>query len=397
MMASLFDADVLSNPYPYYASVRAQGRAVWSPEMTQGSWLVAHYEDVLALLRHPAMSSNRAGAYTAFTSGGAPPVRHMGEQVGLFMLMRDPPDHTRLRTLVNRAFTATAVAALRPRIERIVDELLAGPIERGDMEVIADLAYTLPAIVILEMLGASREDRDMLRPHVDKLVTFFGHIKGIKAAGAIYGDVEQYFDELVARRRREPRDDLISALVRAEDELGALHPGELIANAILLLLAGHHTTMNLIGNGLLALLAHPAELARVRDDPALVPGAVEELLRFDSPIQGAARVARERIVVGDQAIEPGSIVHLLIGSANRDPARFPDPDVLDVTRRDNKHLAFAFGPHFCVGAPLARLEAEIVFAMLFARCPRIELVDEPLEWSENATLRGLKRLRIVLR
>ena len=395
-MASLFDAEVLRDPYPYYASLRAQGRVVWSPEMTGGSWLVPFYEDVLALLRHPALSSNRTIAYQMFTSRAAPPVRHMGEQLALYMILRDPPDHTRLRALVNRAFTPSAVAALRPRIERIATELVTAALARGEIDVISDLAFPLPATVILAMLGAPEEDRDTLPAHLDKIATFLGHIKGLKAAGAAYGHVERYIDELVARRRRESGDDLVSALIRAEEELGALHPGELTANAILLLLAGHHTTMNLIGNGLLALLTHPSELARLRSDPTQITGAVEELLRFDSPLQLATRVARERIVVGDRAIEPGEIVHVLLGSANRDPARFRDPDVLDVTRRDVKHLAFAFGPHFCVGAPLARLEAEIMFGTLLSRCARIDRVDEPLAWHANATLRGLVRLPVVI-
>ena len=395
-MASLFDPEVLRDPYPYYAALRAQGRAVWSPEMTAGSWLVSHHEDVLSLLRHPAMSSNRTIAYTMYTSRGAPPVRHMGEQLGLYMIFRDPPDHTRLRALVNRAFTPQAVSSLRARIERIVADLVAAAIERRQVDVVADLAFPLPATVILEMMGASPEDKDALRDQIDKIATFFGHIKGMKAAGAVYGDLERYVEELVARRRREPRSDLVSALVRAEEDLGALHAGELTATAILLLIAGQITTMHLIGSGLLALLRHPHEMARLRHDPKLMPQAVEELLRYESPVQVATRVARERIVIGDQRIEAGSIAHLLLGSANRDPARFDDPDRLDVTRPDSKHLAFAFGAHFCVGAPLARLEAEIAFATLLFRCARIELADEPIAWQENATLRGLKHLHVTL-
>lgn len=394
-MQSFFDPEVLNDPYPYYASLRAAGRAVWAPEMTGGSWLVAHYDDVLTLLRHPGMSADRTAAYQMFTSGSNADVQHMGEQMKHYMIFRDPPDHTRLRALVTRAFSPQVVAALRPRIERIVAQLLDAKADSGKLDVIADLAFPLPATVILEMLGAPHEDQEMLRGHLEKVATFFGHLKGMKAAGAVYGELERYIAELIDLRRRNLGDDLISAFIRAEDELGALLPGELTANAILLLLAGHHTTMNLIGNGLLALLRHPDELVRMKEDPTLLPGAVEELLRYDSPVQLVSRVAKEDLVIGSQPIEAGAIVHLILGGANRDPARFADPDRFDATRRDPRHLSFAFGAHFCVGAALARLEAEVAFGALLSRFARIEHSGGPLVWQENVSLRGLKHLHVT--
>ena len=290
------------------------------------------------------------------------------------MLLQDPPDHTRLRTLVSKAFTPRAIESLRGRIEQMVDALLDVAVDRGEMDLIADLAYPLPASVICEMLGVPLQDRDRLREwsadiarSLDAVIVSDPEV--IARANAAGVALREYFERLVAERRRAPRADILSGLIAAEEAGDRLSTDELFATVILLFLAGHETTANLIGNGMLALLRHPAELARLRDDPALIESAVEELLRYDSPVQRVSRITTADVVIGDRTIPAGSLAMALLAAANRDPAYFPDPDRLDVARRDNRHLAFGSGIHFCLGAPLARLEGRIVFAALLAPLP----------------------------
>jgi pimeloyl-[acyl-carrier protein] synthase len=264
----------------------------------------------------------------------------------------------------------------------------------------ADLATQLPAIVIAELLGVPAADRLRFKEWSNDLISVLGNPNPTGAAERFergLGNLLDYLRDVIARRRRAPRDDLISGMIVAQEERDALTDAELLATSILLLVAGHETTTNLIGNGLLALLRHPDELARLRAHPELVPSAVEEMLRYDSPVQATVRVTTTTVELGGQAIPPGALVIAMIGAANRDPEVFPEPDRFDVGRADNRHLSFGFGPHFCLGAPLARLEGEVVFRTLLARYPALRLASDDVRHRLNFALRGLLALPVVLR
>jgi cytochrome P450 len=315
------------------------------------------------------------------------------------MLTSDPPQHTRLRGLVNKAFTARRLESLRPHIQEIVDELLDAMKGKRELDVIWDLGYPLPVIVIAELLGVPPDHREQFKHWSDGIVGSLGSAfaapdvqqRAMDSATALVG----YFQGVIAERRRAPKDDLISALIAAEEQGQVLSEEELLATLVLLLVAGNETTTNLIGNGTLALLRHPDQLARLRSDPSIAETAVEELLRYDSPVQATGRVATEDIEVGGTVVKEGQVAFLLLGAANRDPAVFPEPDRLDLTRQDNRHVAFGYGIHFCLGAPLARIEAQVALPSLLARFPGLRLATGELEWGGNLILRGLKRLPVV--
>ncbi len=315
------------------------------------------------------------------------------------MLIMDPPDHTRVRKLVNKAFTPKRIAALRPRIEQLVREELDAVAEADRFDLIHDLAEPLPAIVIAELLGVPAEDHRQFRQWSSQLIAAIAARTDEERGRATGAGMQilAYLGDIIAARRKQPRDDLISAMIHAQEESDALSDAELLATSNLLLLAGHETTTNLIGNGTLALLREPDQLERLREDPALVPTAVEELLRFDGPVQATVRVALEDVEVGEHVIPQGSVVLVSLGAANRDPEVFDAPDTLDVGRDPNAHLAFGFATHFCMGAPLARLEAQVALAALVSRFPALALLDDAPEYRENPVLRGLKRLDLSLR
>lgn len=380
--------EVIEDPYPLYRRLRAEDPVHQSPA---GIWVLARYDDVALVLRDARFG--RKGFQELITA------RFGGPGFGNSMLLQDPPDHTRLRTLVSKAFTPRAIEGLRGRIESLVEGLLDAAVDRGEMDLIADLAYPLPASVICEMLGVPPPDRDRLREwsadiarSLDAMIVSDPEV--IARANAAGAAIREYFEGLVAERRRAPRADILSALIAAEEAGDRLSTDELFATVILLFLAGHETTANLIGNGVLALLRHPGELARLREDPALVESAVEELLRYDSPVQRVSRISTADVAIGERTIPSGSFVLALLAAANRDPAYFPEPDRLDLGRRDNRHLAFGSGIHFCLGAPLARLEGRIVFAALLRRCPRLALTTDRVEWRQTFALRALTSLRV---
>ena len=317
------------------------------------------------------------------------------------MLFRDPPDHTRLRALVSRAFTPRVVEAMRPHIQEIVDGLLDRVQGARGMDVIEDLAYPLPVTVICEMLGVPTADQDVFKQwsadiarSLDAAILPAG--SDVITRGQEAGDaLREYFRSLIAVRRKQPRPDLLSALIAAEEQGDKLSEPELLATCSLLLIAGHETTVNLIGNGLFALLRHPAELQALTDDPALIQTGVEELLRFDGPVQRTGRMTMADVEIGGRQIPKGSIVAAVIGAANRDPAHFPDPDRLDVSRQENRHIAFGFGIHFCLGAPLARIEGQVAIGTLLRRWRALKLVSDTPEWRESSVLRGLKTLPVT--
>jgi cytochrome P450 len=374
------------------------------PGTDAGGAVLTRHEDVEHVLRDPRFSvDRRRSEFVQRNRDALPPAvaqALLGEQGGLrSILITDPPDHTRVRSLVNKAFTPRHVARLREHIQAVCDDLLAAVDGRGRMDVMADLATQLPAIVIAELLGVPAEDRLRFKEWSNDLISLLGNPDPRGAVERFERGLHgllSYLREVIAERRRAPRDDLISGMIAAQEARDALTDAELLATSNLLLVAGHETTTNLIGNGLLALLRHPDAMARLRDEPARVPDAVEEMLRYDSPVQATVRVTTEPVELGGQAIPAGALVVALIGAANRDPAVFPEPDRFDVTRTGNRHLSFGFGPHFCLGAPLARLEGEVVFRTLLARYPRMRLERDDIQHRPNFALRGLLALPVVL-
>ncbi len=381
-----------SDPYPVYAALRSNGPFHRTP---RGAWLVLAYEPAVAILRdHDRFSVEHSKYRKPNSDTGPGPVERGMENI---MLFKDPPDHTRLRTLVNKAFTPRVVERLRARIQEIVDELLDDAEQRGEMDVIADFAYPLPVRVIAEMLGVPPEDRTRFKewsrgvaPILDPMLseeTFFH----VAEAGL---NLAVYFDELVAERRARPQTDLVSELIAAEDQGEKLNEEELRATLILLLVAGHETTMNLIGNGFYALLRNRDQLDRLAEDQSLSKSAIEELLRYDGPVHLTARTAVEDVELHGTKVEAGEMCVVLLAAANRDPAQFPEPDRLDIARNPNKHLAFSAGGHFCVGATLARVEGQIAFRSLLERFPKIQLATDEVSYRATVTLRGLEALPV---
>ena len=380
----------IADPYPLYAQIRAEGPVIF----TDPRWILSYYEDIYPLLRDPRFGR---GGYTDLILQvfGPGPVY---DAFSRWMLFMDPPNHTRLRSLATRAFTPRAVERIREAIQQLVDGMLDGLERDGGGDLIAAFAYPLPVMVICELLGVPPDDREEFRLWSDSLGKAlqiqFATPEIVAKANEAAEHLSDYFRDFVADHRQHPRDDLLSALIAAEDEHGKLTEDELLAMAALLFFAGHETTVNLIGNGVLHLLQQPEQWRLLRDNPSLARNAVEEVLRYESPVQITGRVALADVEVHGVTIKEGQVISALLGSANRDPARFPDPDRLDIQRPDIQHLSFAAGAHYCLGAALARLEGEIAFTTLTGRFPNLKLVPEPLGWRKNVVLRGLTRLPV---
>jgi cytochrome P450 len=389
------------DPYPHYHQLRREDPIQRLEALSV--FVLTRYADVAAVLRDPRFSVDRTRS--KLFQSPLSPMRVFGERfrsmfLGM-MLMRDPPDHTRLRNLVNKAFTPRVVEKLAPRIQAIVDELLDAGLERGEFDLVKDFAFPLPVTVIAEMLGVEGGDRtDFLRwsQALVALTEPTALLTGEAPAEAeiCLGEMRSFFDGVVAERRARPREDLVSALVRAEVEGDRLDADELFAMSVLILVAGHETTTNLIGNAVLALLRHPDQRRRLTADPGLMRSAVEEFLRFDGVVQATARIALEDVAIGGVTIPKGEGAITVIGAANRDPAQFEDPDRLDVARADNRHLAFGYGPHFCLGAGLARAEAQLALAALLARAPHFDGDISHPDWKPTTVLRGLRSLPLSL-
>jgi cytochrome P450 len=370
-----------------------------------GVWAFARYADIQQMLRdHKRFSSDdrNSPAYgsqqEAFSTAMPGDVEDVSDEDRPFLFM-DPPDHTRLRRLVNQAFSAKAVESMRPRVRQLVDEMLDTLADKRSMDVIADLAYPLPVAVICEMLGVPKEDQPtfsgwsgVLASSLDPDITVSSDTLQ-KRAQAVR-ESRDYFRGLVAERRKSLGDDILSGLIAAEDEGDKLSERELLSTCTLLLIAGHETTVNLIGNGVLQLLRHPQELAKFQADPGIAPTVVEEVLRYDPPVQFDGRMCIEDADIGGVTVERGQFVMMLLGAANRDPAHFPDPERFDVTRGDDRHLAFGYGIHFCLGAPLARLEGQIALREVFQRFPKMRLQTDAPRYKEQITLRGLADLPV---
>jgi cytochrome P450 len=392
------DPAFIADPFPAFRALRARDPVHWC-EGLRGH-VLTRYADVKPLLGDPRLSADRI---TPFAKALAPAERK-GAAALIDLLARwavfvDPPDHTRLRRLLNAGFTPRAVEGLAPGIRLVVDRLIDGAAGQGRMDLIADFAYPLPATVIALLIGAPARDIGLFKRWSDDLAQFVGSAvtrpNRRATAAAAARDMARYFRGLIAERRARPGGDIVDALIAARDAGGALSEDELVATCVLLLFAGHETTTHLIANGMRALLSHPAELARLRARPALAAQAVEEMLRYDGPVMALTRVAKEDVEVGGRRIAKGGLVYLMVNAANRDPAQFSDPDAFRIERDAAAHLAFGFGPHYCLGAPLARLEARIAFDRLLARLGRIEAAGPAPEWQDTLVLRGMKGFPIA--
>jgi cytochrome P450 len=381
----------LADPHGIYRRLREEGPVrPASPERGLRVWLVTRYAEAKELLADPRLSKDSARALELFPPGTA---RSHASSLTAHMLNSDPPDHTRLRKLVNRAFTSRTVARLRPRIEEIADGLLDDLARAGEVDLVETFAFPLPITVICELLGVPEADIDRFREWTRPFVGASSPEELQRA----HEELLAYMVDLVAAKRREPADDLLSALVAVSDEGDWLSSEEIVAMAFLLLVAGHETTVNLIVNSVLALLLHPDQLALLRADWSLLPGAVEEFLRYEGPINIATvRFTTESIEVGGVEIPENEFVMISLLSANRDDQRFPEAGRLDITRSAGGHLAFGHGIHYCLGAPLARLEAEIALGRLLDRFPQLKLDIDPdaLEWRISTLIRGPRTMPV---
>lgn len=379
------------NPYPTYYRLRTEDPVHSS--MLPGVWVLSRYADVVMALRDPRFGRADAEGFWRERLGDGP----AHTIVTKWMLFRDPPDHTRLRTLVNKAFTPRAIENLRPRVQEIVDELLDAVQQDSGMDLMAAFAYPLPVLVICEMLGVPAKDREIFKNWSGDLARILDPIltpEIVERGHALMADMSDYFRDLIAHLRKHPQGNLLDAMIAAEEAGDRLTEEELLANCILLFGAGHETTVNLIGNGTLALLRHPDQAAMLRQDPTLIENAVEECLRYDSPVQMTGRQLKEDLELDGQRLQVGERVFTLLGSANRDPSQFSDPDRFDITRADNRHLAFGHGIHFCLGASLARLEGQLALGTLVRRLPGLTLETDTPQWRDAFTLRGLQALPV---
>ena len=393
-----FDPRHRADPFPAYRALLDEAPVWWNEKF--GEWVFSRYADCEAILRDPRWSSNPEHIVHRKELGEMDLRAAMRDIDAAILLFMDPPDHTRLRRLVSQAFTPRSVEKLRPRIQQLVDDILAGIAADGEVELMSALAYPLPVTVICEMLGVPAGDRALFGPwSSDASRLLDGDMDSETANRGVVAVMQliNYLNDLFEERRRGPRDDLLSALLAAEEEGDKLREAELRTVVVLLFIAGHETTMNLIGNGTLALLRDPDQLARLRGDPGLDAAAVEELLRYDGPVHFTARVATEDIEVGGQEVPKGWQAVTLLAAANRDPARFDDPDRLDLGRPDNRHLTFSSGIHHCLGAALARVEGQIAIGSLVRSFPGLALADPDPPYRDHVVLRGLQELRLSLR
>ncbi|MFI8218274.1 cytochrome P450 [Streptomyces sp. NPDC085932] len=392
-----WDPAFLADPYPAYAELRAQGRVHWF-EPT-GQWLVPHHADVSALLRDRRLGRTYQHRFTHEEFGRTPPPPehepfHTLNDHG--MLDLEPPDHTRIRRLVSKAFTPRTVERLKPYVRGLADELAAALVERGGGDLLKDVAEPLPVAVIAEMLGIPESDRAPLRPWSAEICGMYElNPSQETAARAVRASVEfsDYLRELIAARRKEPGEDLVSGLIAAHDEGDRLTEQEMISTCVLLLNAGHEATVNATVNGWYALFRNPAQLERLRADHSLVPSAIEELMRYDTPLQLFERWVLEEIEIGGTTIPRGAEIALLFGSANHDPEVFADPGRLDLARADNPHISFSAGIHYCIGAPLARIELAASMEALLEKAPTLRLATEP-DRKPNFVIRGLEGLSV---
>lgn len=393
IVSSEFKAD----PFPFFTRLR-ESEPVHRTKLPDGTpvWLLSRYDDVLALLRDERFTKTRRRALTAEQARKLPWMPPMFRPLERNMLDVDPPDHTRLRSLVHKAFTPNLVEQMRVRVETLANELLDGVASRGQMELLDEYALPLPVTIITEILGVPTKDHEKFHKWSNAVVSLSSPSPTLRVIPAVWRFI-RYLRKFFKVRRRDPQDDLVSALIRAEEAGERLNEDELLAMVFLLLIAGHETTVNLISSGILALLEHPEQMERLRNDPSLIKPAVEEMLRYMSPVfTTTERYALSDLTIHGVEIPRGEMILGVIGSANRDDSVFTEPNVLDITREPNKHLSFGQGIHFCLGAPLARMEAQIAISTLIRRTSDLRLKGsaETLRWRPSIFLRGLKALPV---
>jgi cytochrome P450 len=386
--------EVLADPYPLYRQLRERGPVAWDPVLH--AWVVTGYADTVTVLhRFSAARTPRPEQLRAFGLAGLEPVAAVMVRQMLFL---DPPAHTRLRALCASAFTPRRVERLAAHVQEIADGLIDRVVPDGQLDVIADFAAPLPAIVTAELLGVPPADHPQLKSWSADFAEMLGNFQHNpdRATDVMrsLADMTGYFRAAIRDQQRRPREGLIEALRTAEIDGARLTEDEVIANIVITMVGGQETTTNLIGNGLLTLLHNPDQLAELREHPAIIASAVEELLRYESPSQHTARLAPEDVVLGGKQLRARDAVVAVMAAANRDPARFPDPDRLNLRRTDNRHLAFGWAAHFCFGAPLARLEGQIAFATLLRRLTGLALQPGTPQWRQNLGLRGLTALGV---
>jgi cytochrome P450 len=388
------DPKVLANPYPLYRRLQTEDPVHWDPYLH--AWVVTRYTDVVTVLQR--FSATRMPTPEQLTSVGLSELNPVAQVLVRQMIFMDPPAHTRLRALCAAAFTPARAAALRSHIQEITDSLIDAVLPKGRMDVIAGLADVLPATVTAELMGVPIADRDQLKTWSKDFSEILGNFQHNPERAAhtlkIVEAMTAYYRDRIREQERDPRDGVVNALMTAEIDGDRLSEDEVIANCIITMTGGQETTTNLIGNGLLSLLRNPDELARLQASPSLVTSAVEELLRYESPIQHTGRLAPADMELGGKLIRKRHAVISVIGAANRDPERFPDPDRLDITRTDNRHLAFGWAGHYCFGAPLARVEGQIAFSTILRRLRNLALEPAPLRWRNNMGFRGLESLPV---
>jgi cytochrome P450 len=394
----LLSPSFFADPHSLFHRLRAEEPIHWHPQLN--FWLLTRYEDIQVISRDPRFSAERTAQFANGVSEAmAPKLEAWLRFVSHWIVFRDPPRHTLLRGLVAKAFTPQVIEGLRPAIKGIVDEMLTAVEGGGQMDVVRDLAFPLPAMVIASMLGVPRRGMDAFKAWTTDVFTLFG--AGVATDDAVEAGhrgvvgLQEFFRHLIAARRQTPTNDLLSRLINVEEQGTVLSEEELVSTCALLLVAGHETTTHLIGNSVLALLRNPVELQKLRKNPGLIEGAVEELLRYEGPIYMLSRRATEDVEVGAVKIRANEVVVGLIHAGNRDPAVFKDPDRLDITRKGARNLALGHGIHYCIGAALARLEAQVALSAIIARLPELRLASEELEWIPSIAVHGLAALPVT--
>ena len=393
-----FSSKEIIDPYPTLAALRAESPVSWNAQL--GGWLLTSYEDVKLAQRDQRFSAERVRPFTDHMAATErPEFETMGRLLNDWLLFRDPPAHTPLRRLLVDTFTSRAIEGLRPQITKIADELLASAASDEDVDLISEFAFPMPATVIAHILGVPPKDLGKFRAWSNDLATVIGNSRKVENRFDIGTrallNLTEYFRETVSIRRGSGfAGRLIDELIESHNADGIMTKDELIGTCILILFAGHETTMHLIGNGVALLLKNPAEHEKIQANPALIPTMVEEVLRYESSVFAIVRVAKEPIELGGKKIAKGDRVFLMLSSANHDPKHFSSPEQFDVTRSPNRHLSFGYGIHFCIGAQLARVEAEIAFSRLLPLLKVSRLVSDKLDWDDNFVLRGVKTLKI---
>jgi hypothetical protein len=397
-----FGGETLQDPYAMYARMHEGGPLhLLDVDGQWGAWAIFSHAECSAIAKDPRLSAKRAQQMLALLpSGSQSEFRELARMLNLWLIFMDAPEHTRLRKLLNKGFAPAAIEGLRPQIEAIVDGMLK-PLERGStVELMQEFANPMPVRIISEMLGVPQELHDTFVNWSRAIAVFRGNpertVEQARAAQDALIAMTDFFREAVAERRRNKGNDLISLLIDIEEDGEVLTEEELYAQCIALLFAGHETTRNLIGNGMYTLLKHPQETAELREKPEMIRSAVEEILRYESPVQFTARVLKEDIEVCGQRIPKRWSILCMLGAANRDPKQFKEPNQLDLKRLNNQHLAFSAGPHFCIGNQLARLEGQIALLNLVQRFPEMRLTGRPPEWAPTFGFRGLKSLAVIL-